>query len=187
MRGRIWFEPSRMMLIQLKDANGAPDSAQACGYADLSLRRFAACATSGCHSTENAARGAFNIAKMRTENYINTLWVDVDHDQVIDAFPADSGLLPKVKQLYPTGPTALNPSDSTISVADGAEFNTRMLGGVLLHGHPDGSYGTHNPFYYEALLIATINSVRAQYTLPAPPAERTAFAARMSALGMISR
>jgi len=28
MRGRIWFEPSRMMLIKLKDANGAPDEKQ---------------------------------------------------------------------------------------------------------------------------------------------------------------
>jgi hypothetical protein len=56
-----------------------------------------------------------------------------------------------------------------------------------LAGHPDGSRGAHNPFYYESLLIATINSVRSTYGLPAPPAERTLFATRMARLGMTRR
>jgi predicted CXXCH cytochrome family protein len=179
----------RFLAIPCLDANGAPDSTQACGHdaAGLSQRRFAGCAVSGCHSTEAAARGAFLAGKTSTDNYIRTLWIDVDGDMVIDAFPADSGLLPKVKELFPTGPTAINPSDATISVGDGAEFNTRMFGGHALHGHPDGSYGAHNPFYYEALLIATINAVRSSYGLPAPPAERTLFASRMARLGMTRR
>ncbi len=172
----------RFLAIPCVDANGAPDSAQACGN-NLAQRRFATCAVSGCHSTEAAARGAFLTVEARVDNYVNTLWIDADGDRVIDAFPADSGLLPKVKELFPT---EINPSNTTITVGDGAEYNARMFS-KRLYAAADGSHGVHNPFYYEALLIATINSVRATYALPAPPAERTAFAARMAALGMNRR
>jgi predicted CXXCH cytochrome family protein len=172
----------RFLAIPCVDANGAPDSAQACGL-NVAQRRFAACATSGCHSSEATARGAFLTVVARVDNYVNTLWRDVDGDRVIDAFPADSGLLPKVKELYPT---EINPSNTTITVGDGAEYNARMFSKAL-YAAADGSYGTHNPFYYEALLIGTINAVRAQYALPAPPAERTLFASRMAVLGMNRR
>jgi hypothetical protein len=32
-----------------------------------------------------------------------------------------------------------------------------------LYDHNDGSHGVHNPFYYEALLAATINELEATY------------------------
>ena len=92
-----------------------------------------------------------------------------------------------MKELFPTGATSCNPSDATISACDGAEFNVRMLGGHTRADHPDGSYSAHNPFYYEALYIATINTVRSTYGLPAPPSERAIFATRMAALGMNRR
>ena len=177
--GTFFSTGHRFLAIPCVDATtGLPDSTQAC--TSLGERRFAACAVSGCHPTQNAARGAFTTIVARTDNYANTLWRDVDGDQVIDAFPADSGLLPTVKA---QNPTAINPSDATITVGDGAEFNVRMFGANLA-GHPDGSHGVHNPFYYEALLIATIQSVRSTYNLPAPPSEVRVFAQRSQTLGM---
>jgi len=164
------------------DANGVPTSAPI-GGCPVGERSFRACAVSGCHSTENAARGALVAESTLVQSLVNTLWVDVNHDQKIDAFPADSGLLPKVKQ---ANPTAINPLDITITVGDGAEFNARMFAPDLA-GHPDGSRGAHNPFYYEALLIATINSVRSTYALPAPPVEQRLLTARMQRLGMVRR
>ena len=40
-----------------------------------------------------------------------------------------------------------------------------------LYSHKDGSKGVHNPFFYEALLAASIGAVEAEYGayLPAPP------------------
>jgi len=40
-----------------------------------------------------------------------------------------------------------------------------------LYGHNDGSYGVHNPFYYKALLAASIAEVESVYAayLPTPP------------------
>jgi predicted CXXCH cytochrome family protein len=157
-------------------ATGMPDTLQAC--TSLADRRFAACARSGCHSSEDAARGAFTATEARVNYYVRTLWIDVDHDKTIDAFPADSGLLPRVKAM---SPSYINSTDSTITVGDGAEFNTRMFAPNLAD-HPDGSHGAHNPFYYEALLIATIDAVRSTYGIPAPPAEARLFATRRAAL-----
>lgn len=156
------------------DANGVPTGAPL-GGCPVNERSFRACAVSGCHPSEISARASLVAESTLVQSMLNTLWIDVDHDEVIDAFPADSGLLPKVKQLVPTGPTSCTPSDATISVCDGAEFNTRMLG-INLYPQEDKSLGVHNPFFYEALLIATINAVRSTYGLPAPPAERTRFA-----------
>ena len=164
------------------DANGIPTGV-GIGACPVAERSFRNCAVSGCHATENAARGALVAESTLVQGLSNTLWVDVDHDKVIDAFPADSGLLPKVKLLVPTGTTSCNPSDTTISVCDGAEFNVRMFAPNLAD-HPDGSRGAHNPFYYEALLTTTINAVRSTYGLVAPPREQAAFAQRMRVLGM---
>ena len=62
---------------------------------------------------------------------------------------------------------------SAIAIVSGgvALFNVMMLAEDL-YGHKDGSYGAHNPFYYEALLSASISALVATYPtyLPAPPA-----------------
>ena len=57
-----------------------------------------------------------------------------------------------------------------MSPAEGALFNLLMLA-ENLYDHNDGSYGVHNPFYYEALLAASIAEVQSVYgaILPAPP------------------
>jgi predicted CXXCH cytochrome family protein len=167
------------------DANGVPTGAPI-GGCPVAERSFRACAVSGCHGSENSARGALFAESTLVQGLVNTLWIDVNKDQKIDAFPADSGLLPRVKASIPTGSTSCDPMDLTISVCDGAEFNVRMFAPNLA-GHPDGSRGAHNPFYYESLLTATISAVRSTYALPAPPAEQARFARRMRALGMTGR
>jgi predicted CXXCH cytochrome family protein len=149
------------------DANGIPVEGVGIGGCPVAERTFRNCAVSGCHTSENAARGALVAESTTVQVLVNTLWVDVDGDKVIDTVGVDQGLLPTVKKLFPT---EINPNNTTITVGDGAEFNTRMFAPNLAD-HPDGSRGAHNPFYYQALLAATINSVRATYGLPAPPAE----------------
>ncbi len=65
---------------------------------------------------------------------------------------------------------AFNANDNIVSPAEGALFNAMMFAEDL-YGHNDGSYGVHNPFYYEALLAASIAEVFDVYGafLPAPP------------------
>jgi len=164
------------------DANGIPTNA-GFGGCPVAERSFRACSVSGCHNTENAARGAFTAESTLVQSLVNTLWVDANKNKVVDAYPVDSGLVPKAKALNANN---VNPNDLTITVGDGGEFNARMFGPDLAD-HPDGSRGAHNPFYYEALLIATINTMRSTYNLPAPPAEQRLFATRMQHLGMPSR
>ena len=68
------------------------------------------------------------------------------------------------------GTQAFNGTDSKVSPAEGALYNAMMLA-ENLYGHKDGSYGVHNPFYYEALLAASIAEVQSVYAayFPAPP------------------
>ncbi len=93
------------------------------------------------------------------------LWIDSDHDDFLDAAPTDAGLLPTVRA---STPLEWAP-DSRISPSEGAEFNARLCG-EYGQENTDNSKGIHNPFLCEALLTASINEVRAFYSLPAPPA-----------------
>jgi predicted CXXCH cytochrome family protein len=161
------FEP-----IPCADANGYPDSTVTdCAPAE---RTFRACTNSGCHGTQDAARNAWLTSTARLDALVRTLWVDADHDNALDAFPADSGLMARVKL---TSPLEFKNADGILTVAEGAFFNARMPSA-------DRSGGAHNPFYEEALLIATVQALRAQYTYlpPAPPAERAREEERMRVL-----
>jgi predicted CXXCH cytochrome family protein len=150
---------------------GAVDTATVC--AD-SVRTFRACTSAGCHSTENSARAAFELVEMRFASYVRQIWVDVDGDDVVDAFPADSGMLAILKR----DSAAVFTVDPTITVAEGALFNARMM---KMPGN-----GVHNPFYGEALMIASIDALRSQYALPVPPALVTQMARRASIVGLTS-
>jgi hypothetical protein len=92
------------------------------------------------------------------------IWTDVNHNEVVDAFPTDTGMLPRIK----ANTTDLNSSNAVITAADGAEFNVRLVGegtnGFFLYSNGDKSHGVHNPFYAEALLRASIAEMNAQYT-----------------------
>jgi hypothetical protein len=141
-----------------------------CDYT-VADRSWASCTASGCHGTADvAAQRLFQILNEK-EDYVRVLWIDVDEDENLDPFPADSGYLAKIMQ---QAPNELNydsiPHKSVLTAAKGAHFNVRMLG-EHLSGHPDGSHGVHNPFLYRALLQSSIADLLASYPgiLPAPP------------------
>ena len=108
----------------------------------------------------------------------NQLWNDLDPTLNSGGEPymndADAGDL--VYLLFTAGnPTvvgvqAFNANDNFVSPAEGALFNAMMLAEDL-YDHNDGSYGVHNPFFYEALLAASITEVQSVYAafLPVPP------------------
>jgi len=128
------------------------DSTNSC---DDSQRSFAACATSGCHSSPAAARTYFESLSSELSYLAGVLWLDVNGNGKIDA--GDTGLLTKVAS------TEFK-RDAVITVAEGALFNVQLL-------TADRSHGVHNAPYLRALLIATINAVKTQYALSAPPAQ----------------
>lgn len=148
---------------------GAIDTATTC---TLAARTFRACMSSGCHASETAARTAFTTVESRFNNYIRQLWLDVDGDEVVDAFPADSGMLAIVKR-DSAAQFTVNP---TITPAEGALFNVRLM---KMPGND-----VHNPFYGEALMIASIDALRRAYGLPVPPAFERQMRSRASAVGL---
>ena len=159
-----------------------------CAYT-APARSWSACTASGCHATPDIAAQRLSQILIEKESYVRTLWVDVDGDQTLDAFPADSGYLPRIKQQAPNELEYTEPPYSTLMTpAKGALFNVQMLGEHLT-GHPDGSHGVHNPFLYRALLQASIADMLASYPtlLPAPPPDvldRIEAALRSGALRM---
>ncbi len=163
--------------IPCVDANGQPTGAASCLDTE---RRWNACVSSGCHATANAAMGARTILGARLNQLADVLWRDIDGDNSLDALPVDSGLLAQVKQTTPGDFSATGTGATIITVGEGVWFNTQMVRTA------DASLGVHNPFYAEALLLASTQALRAQYTyLPAPrPAEAAQTAARARAIGL---
>ncbi len=137
--------------IPCVDSTGI-DSTNSC---DDSRRSFAACATSGCHSSADVARTYFESLKSEMQYLAGILWTDVNGNGKIDT--GDTGLLTKV-------PSTEFKRDAVITVAEGALFNVQLVSA-------DRSNGAHNPPYLRALLLATINAVKTQYALTVPPAQ----------------
>lgn len=149
------------------DASGTPLADNSCAYSST-VRNWSACTT--CHADASVVTNLFNVERTTIRNLIWTLWKDVDGDKVLDAFPADSGYL---AQIYFTTPAEFNGTNA-LTTAEGALFNTMMLAEKTQYANADGSYGVHNPFYYEGLLAASIAAVQTTYGLaPPPPAVRT--------------
>jgi predicted CXXCH cytochrome family protein len=167
--------------IQCLDAQGLPTA----GPCTDAQRDFRSCATAGCHTSELGARGAFQAARSRMEFLTDQLWLDVNGNGTIDPHPTDTGLLARIVANNDTA--ALNPSDQTTTVAEGALWNAQLaathnraflLGGRVFgrnfSAHKASGEGTHNPFLLEALLTASISAVQQTYMLPSPPAEAMA-------------
>src|SRR5919106_646514 len=148
--------------------NGQPVTDNSCGYTTTE-RSWKACAASGCHSSEAVARDVFTSGRNTLKNLVDVVWVDVDGDRTIDAYPTDTGYLPKVKL---NQPAAFTYTDATITPAEGAEFNARTVGEGL-YDNGDKSLGVHNQFLARALIQANIEELLATYGtfLPAPPPE----------------
>ena len=163
--------------IPCVDATGVPTGAATCPDSE---RRFNACAASGCHATTASATSARQVLAGRLQTYIDVLWKDVDGDNSLDPLPTDSGLLAIVKQQSPGDFSYTGAGASVITVGEGVWFNADMI------RRADGSWGVHNPFYAEALLLESTRALRQYYTyLPAPPAAvQQLIAQRRVALGM---
>ena len=151
--------------IPCVDDQGVPTGEDDCAFT-ADARNWSACTNAGCHvGGAGVAANVFNSARDLIIDLQNVLWADTDADQTIDPSPTDQGYLP----LILTNTTDLNPSDNEISAADGSEFNVRLCG-IGLHGHPDGSFGTHNSFLCRALLLQSAAYLESIYGfLPAPP------------------
>ncbi len=102
---------------------------------------------------------------------IGILWIDTNHDTVLDI--TDGGLLPQVLAQHPSttvpasrlGVVLLHSAsakDNSLSIAEGALFNARMLADSL-YGHNDGSKGVHNPALYQGLIAGSIEAVNNKY------------------------
>lgn len=147
------------------DANGLPTGNKNCDYT-TTARSWKSCTGSGCHATEAVAVNAFNTVRARMKLLTEQLWKDTNGNGSLQAAPTDAGMLPTVRQ---TRPAEWSSTDNRYTPAEGGEFNARLCG-EYGQSTADNSKGVHNPFLCEALLIATINELRAAYGLPAPPA-----------------
>ena len=164
------------------DAQGNPTGDHDCAYT-ATARSWNACAKSGCHNTAAISATVFNSTKVEIETLVSVLWKNVggvacgSAGPCLDAYPTDTGYLPKLKAALPALWTG-----AELSEAEGCEFNTRLTGGYDRAGHPDGSYGTHNAFLYRALISSCISYLAGKYPtiLPAPPAEVQAIIERFS-------
>ncbi|HEX9580791.1 MAG TPA: cytochrome c3 family protein [Gemmatimonadales bacterium] len=180
--------------IQCLDAQGKPTA----GPCADNERNFKGCTVSGCHLTEGAARTAFQVVRARMDQLTDQLWTD-DGDAVMET--TDGGLLPKVlaQAIAANNRNEMNLYDSKLSTAEGAIWNAQLAfthnrtqwssfviegqntcttagcttGGGSNTAHKSSGEGVHNPFLLEALLLGSIDAVRKQYGVSAPPFDET--------------
>ena len=171
---------------------GANEPGGNCPYT-ATARFWTGCVNSGCHADQNVAANLFTTTRAEVQLLVDILWVDTNHDTVLDA--TDGGLLPQVLAQHPSTTVPATDSafycctgsvkDNNLSVAEGALFNARMLGEAL-YPHNDGSKGVHNPALYRGLLAGSIQAVKATYGLSAvlSPSQQAAVQKALSAPGV---
>ncbi|HXY67960.1 MAG TPA: cytochrome c3 family protein [Gemmatimonadales bacterium] len=148
------------------------DSTNSC---DVSVRSFAACATSGCHASEAAARTVFQSTSNELQFLAGLIWTDVNGNGKIDS--ADTGLLTKVAATeFKTRSATVN-NTLPYTVAEGGRFNVQLIAN-------DRSHGAHNAPYLRSLLVATIQALKTQYGLAAPAADEARVASIAARLGV---
>jgi predicted CXXCH cytochrome family protein len=177
--------------IQCLDAQGLPTA----GPCDIADRQFGGCAVSGCHTSEDGARGAFLATITSMNFYVDLLWADTDADGNMET--TDAGLLPKVlaNAIAANNLTEINLYDNVLTPAEGAIWNAQLAStserpvwsnfkvigqksctptttcttqGSSNTAHKSSGEGVHNPFLLEALLIASIQDVQTYYGLSSP-------------------
>jgi predicted CXXCH cytochrome family protein len=164
--------------IPCLDATGKPVP----GSCAVTQRDFSACSNAGCHiGGPTTARAAYISVITNLNNLLNQLWNDANGNDTIEA--TDTGLLPAmVARGTAADSAALNFGSNVTTTAKGALFNAALaatddkayfLGGTVygrgFSTHPASGNGVHNPFLLQALLAASIDAVRTEYGLPAPP------------------
>ena len=145
------------------DATGKPNGDTTCAYTPAA-RTFQACTNSGCHATQAIAAQLFGQIRSDIAVLADQIWIDSNHNGVIDAAPTDAGYLAIIKRDHPAELT----STTVVTAAQGAWFNVDLFGEGRF-GNGDKSFGVHNPFLARALLAADITELRSVYALPAPP------------------
>ena len=131
----------RFLPIPCVDANGAPTDGQTCPNTQ---RSFRACANSGCHATQAAARTALETAEADVSLLTGAL------DNMLTQVPASEKL-----------PAAAG----RVTTARGAAYNSALA-------KTTGAVA-HNAFLVKALLRASINQVNKDYGVPKPPGINT--------------
>ena len=149
---------------------GADQPGGDCAYTPSTTRFWTGCAASGCHGTEAVAANFFNSTRLEVNQLLDILWIDSNHNTVLET--TDGGLLPQVLALHPSTTVPADDSvyfcctgsakDNSLSVAEGALFNARMLAEDL-YSHNDGSKGVHNPPLYKGLIAGSIQAVQDKY------------------------
>jgi hypothetical protein len=176
--------------IPCVQANGVPVNPydDNCAFT-ASARNWSACTASGCHADANTAAQLLNTVKGEVATLAAQLWSDNNNNGYLDPAPTDQGYLAQV--------LANNPgefTDSTVSTtAEKAFYNTILFSEIPYlnaagssQRHLEGSHGVHNPFYYKAMLSASINAVKTQYGLSNPNASVRAIMDRaLTAPGVI--
>jgi hypothetical protein len=126
-------------------------------------RSFASCTNSGCHANQAIAASLLNQVRSDVAALADQIWVDVNHNGKVDAFPVDLGYLALVQRDHPADLT----NASVVTPAEGALFNEDLFGeGRYSNG--DKSLGVHNPFLYRALLAANIVELQKTYGYASP-------------------
>lgn len=153
-------------------ANGVPVSPydDSCAFT-ATARNWSGCTASGCHADASTAAQLLNTERATIATLAAQLWADNNGNGYLDPAPTDEGYLAQV--------LANNPgefADSTVSTtAEKAFYNTILFSEIPYlnaagssQRHLEGSHGVHNPFYYEAMLSASIDAVKTQYGLVNP-------------------
>jgi hypothetical protein len=170
--GNLTFNSTGHLFLPIPclDAQGVPSPDRTCAY-DPPSRTWAACTNSGCHADATQAAAAFALSSQRLDQLTKQIWDDQNGNDSLEAAPTDGGYLSDFTTIPPS---EYQVGDSTVTPAEGAVFNVRMLrpGSRELGGGVDGSSGVHNPFLAEALLRANIDELQATYPglPPAAPA-----------------
>jgi predicted CXXCH cytochrome family protein len=118
--------------IPCLDSGGKPTADTSCV---ITQRSFAGCTASGCHGTEDAARGALISVQSQVDGLLTQL------NALIAQIPS----------------TEFVAGDGKITTGEGAKFNAEL---AALSGQP-----VHNPFLIRTLLTASIQQVEQDYSL----------------------
>lgn len=168
--------------IPCLDATGIPVP----GSCAVTQRDFSACSNGACHiGGPTTARAAYLTVIANLNNLLNQLWNDTNANATIDA--TDTGVLPAmVARGTAADSAALNFGSNVTTTAKGALWNAALaatddkayfLGGKVygrtFATHMASGNGVHNPFLLQALLSSSIDAVRTEYGLPAPPSYDT--------------
>ncbi|MGH7585108.1 MAG: cytochrome c3 family protein [Gemmatimonadales bacterium] len=163
----VEYSGHQFLPIPCVDGEGAITDTQDCGYG-ATERFWGACTAAGCHGDATVASTLFTLQRQNVQDLIDVIWINSDgvggsgRPQVS---ALDGGYL---GQIFNTDASEFTKEEGTpadpyvLTPAEGALFNAQMLAEEL-YDRPDGSKGVHNPFYYEALLAATISELEDTY------------------------